>query len=417
VVVLVGYAYGVSMVPGGKYEDSYQHFIDFNRITTEAFNSETYNGYAYYVDVSDAMSDESLLGSDKVHPTAEGHEKIANRVISALGSVNAGNADIPADTITWEEISSYVNHFDGTAPAASVVSWGEKGTDGVLTVAPSTDKNANQVSVGSVNFPGKTIITFKFNIPEFPESGSINIFHDRTLGQNYVCVFSNVNEETQETEFYASVGNKNEGNSVVKIEENTWYDVTILFAENTSSYSRVYVGNTFIGTVSGNTIGRNAGWGFANFAGCSGVGAENAATYQIDDFTASTVADDSLVHAYGIQKTEPLDMLYDVRFILSVEDIYSGESAIGIDVTVNYGDKTSTKTGIETNTVFESIYKNYGSEIVNATELGGKYIAPIVVENIPVDYECVEFVISPYAVIDGVKYYARTMTATVYSKK
>jgi hypothetical protein len=177
------------------------------------------------------------------------------------------------------------------------------------------------------------------------------------------------------------------------------------------------VGNTFIGTVSGNTIGRNAGWGFANFAGCSGVGAENAATYQIDDFTASTVADDSLVHAYGIQKTEPLDMLYDVRFILSVEDIYSGESAIGIDVTVNYGDKTSTKTGIETNTVFESIYKNYGSEIVNATDLGGKYIAPIVVENIPVDYECVEFVISPYAVIDGVKYYARTMTATVYSKK
>ena len=404
------------MVAGGKYEDSYQLFIDFNNLMTETLNTTAYNGFAHYVDVSNVMSDATLLGNDKVHPTAEGQKKISDRVISALGSI-ADDEAVNKDTVTWEEVSSYVNHFDGTAPAASVVSWGEKGTDGVLTVAPSTNNNENQLSVGSVAFPGKTIVTFKFNIPKLPESGTVNIFHDRTLGQNYICVFSQVNEETQETEFWASVGNTNAGNSVVKIEENTWYDVTILFAEDASAFSRVYIGNTFVGTVAGNTIGRQAGWGFANFSGCSGSKAQNAATYQIDDFTASTVADAYLVHAYGIQKTEPAESLYDVRFILSVDDIYTGESAIGIDVTVNYSGESSTKTGLEVNTVFEQITENYGENTVSAAELGGKYIAAIVVEDVPVDYEKVEFIISPYAVVNGVKYYSKTMTATVYPGK
>ena len=412
VIILVGYAYGVSMVAGGEYEDSYQLFIDFNALMTETFNSEAYNSFVYYVDVSDTMSDATLLGTDKVHPTADGHRKIADRVISALGSISVG-----ADTITWEEVSSYVNHFDGKAPQKSVLADGPTGENGVLTVAPSTDKNGNCINVGSANFPGKTVVTFKFNIPELPESGSINIFHDRAIWQSYVCVFSKVNEETGATEFFASVGNKNEGNSVVKVEKNTWYDVTILFAENASAYSRVYIGNTFIGTVEGKIIGQTAGWGFANFAGCSGAGETNAATYQIDDFIASTRVDDALVNAYGIQKSEPMGMLYDVRFILSVDDIYTAESAIGLDITVNYNNQTDTKTGVETDLVFESIFASYGTEIVTASDLGGKYIAAIVVKEIPVNYECVEFVVSPYAVVDGVKYYARTMTATVYSAK
>jgi hypothetical protein len=104
-------------------------------------------------------------------------------------------------------------------------------------------------------------------------------------------VFSQVNEETQKTEFWASVGNDNAGNSVVKIEENTWYDVTILFAEDANAFSRVYIGNTFIGTVKGTIVGTQARWGFANFSGCSGGGEQNAAAYQIDDFTASTEAE------------------------------------------------------------------------------------------------------------------------------
>ena len=137
----------------------------------------------------------------------------------------------------------------------------------------------------------------------------------------------------------------------------------------------------------------------------------------IDDFTASTVADDTLVHAYGIQRTEALEMKYDVRFIFTVSDIYSGESAIGMDVTVNYDGESSTKTGYETNYVFEQIYENYGENTITASMLGGKYIAAIVVEDIPADYEEVEFIISPYAVINGVKFYSKTMTATVYSAK
>ena len=92
-----------------------------------------------------------------------------------------------------------------------------------------------------------------------------------------------------------------------------------------------------------------------------------------------------------------------------------GESAIGLDVTVKYNGEIKTKTGFDTNLVFESVYENYGDDVINATDLGGKYIAPIVVEDIPTDYECVEFVVSPYAVIDGVKYYSHTMTATIYS--
>ena len=414
IVVSVGYAYGIAMNEGGKHETSYQLLIDFNNLMTETLNSEAYNSFAYHVDVSNVMSDVLLMGTDTVHPTAEGHRVIADRVNLALESLDK------ADKVTWENVSSYVNHFDGTAPAAAVVAWGETGKDGVLTVAPSADtnaKNANTLNVGSVAFPGKTVVTFKFNIPQLPESGSINIFHDRGAWQSYVCVFSQVNEETQETEFFASVGNKNEGNSVVKIEGNTWYDVTILFAEDASAYSRVYIGNTFIGTVKGDIIGRTAGWGFANFSGCSGAGEQNAAAYQIDDFTASTVADDTLVHAYGIQRSEPSDLLYDVRFILSVADIYNDESAIGMDITVNYGDESRTKTGLEVKTVFEGFFENYGEDIVSADDLGGQYIAAIVVEDIPVEYECVEFVVSPYALVDGVKYYSKTMTATVYSKK
>lgn len=409
VVILVGYAYGVSMVAGGKYEDSYQLFIDFNVLMTETFNSEAYNSFVYYVDASDTMSDATLLGTDKVHPTADGHRKIADRVISALGSISVG-----ADTITWEEVSSYVNHFDGTAPQKSVLADGPTGENGVLTVAPSTDKNGNCINVGSANFPGKTVVTFKFNIPELPESGSINIFHDRAIWQSYVCVFSKVNEETGATEFFASVGNKNEGNSVVKVEDNTWYDVTILFAEDASSYSRVYVNNTFVGTVKGSIIGTKAKNGFANFSGCSGGGEQNAAAYQIDDFTASTVADDSLVHAYGIQKTEAIEMKYDVRFILSVDDIYTGESAIGIDIAASYGEENSARKSYDTNVVFEQIFENYGEDTISAAMLGGKYIAAIIVEDVPADYDSVEFTVTPYAVIDGVKYYSKTMTATVY---
>jgi hypothetical protein len=399
------------MNEGGKHETSYQLLIDFNNLMTETLNSEAYNSFAYHVDVSNVMSDVLLMGTDTVHPTAEGHKVIADRVNSALESLDK------TDKVTWENVSSYVNHFDGTAPTASVVSWGEKGTDGVLTVEPLVDLHTNKINVGSVAFPGKTIVTFKFNIPELPESGSISIFRDRVTNQSYICVFSKFNEETQETEFWASVRNNNEGDSVVKIEENTWYDVTILFAENTSSYSRVYVNNTFVGTVEGKIIGTTAGNGFANFCGCSSNSVINAATYQIDDFTASTVADDTLVHAYGIQRTDTLEMKYDVRFIFAVEDIYTGESAIGMDVTVNYGDESRTKTGYETNVVFEKIYEKYGEGIITADMLGGKYIAPIIVENVPADYESVEFIISPYAVVNGVKYYSKTMTATVYSKK
>ena len=411
IVVSVGYAYGIAMNEGGKHETSYQLLIDFNNLMTETLNSEAYNSFAYHVDVSNVMSDVLLMGTDTVHPTAEGHKVIADRVNLALESLDK------TDKVTWENVSSYVNHFDGTTPTASVVSWGATGTGGVLTVAPSTNKDENQIGVGSVAFPGKTVVTFKFNIPELPESGTVNIFHDRTLGQNYICVFSQVNEETQKTEFWASVGNDNAGNSVVKIEENTWYDVTILFAEDASAFSRVYIGNTFVGTVAGNTIGRQAGWGFANFSGCSGAAAQNAATYQIDDFTASTVADDALVHAYGIQRTDTIEMKHDVRFIFSVDDIYAGESAIGMDVTVNYGDESRTKAGYETNVVFEKIYENYGNGIITADMLGGKYIAAIIVKNVPADYESVEFIISPYAVINGVKYYSKTMTATVYPEK
>ncbi len=413
IVVSVGYAYGVSMVVGGKYENSYQLFIDFNDLMIETLNSEAYNSFAYYVDVSNVMSNVALMGADKVHPTAEGQKKIADRVNAALESLDK------TDKVTWEYVPSYANHFDGTVPAAAVVSWGATGTGGVLTVAPSTDKNGNQLSVGSVAFPGKTVVTFKFNIPQLPESGTVNIFHDRGAWQSYVCVFSKVNEETQETEFFASVGNNNEGNSVVKIEGNTWYDVTILFAEDADSYSRVYIGNTFIGTVKGTIVGRTAGWGFANFSGCSGAGVANAATYQIDDFTASTVADEALVHAYGIQRSAAYDLLHDVRFVLSVKDIFTAESAIGLDISVDYGDGTGSNTDLITDIVFESIIEELGDKnnTINASDLGGKYIAAFAVREIPVEYECVEFVVSPYAVIDGVKYYSKAMTVTVYSKK
>lgn len=411
IVVSVGYAYGVSMVVGGKYEPSYELFIDFNDLMTETLNSEAYNSFAYYVDVSNVMSDVTLLGEDKIHPTAEGQKKIADRAIKATDALNK------PDTFVWEGIPTYVNHFDGTAPTAAVVSWGETGTDGVLTVAPSIDKNENQLSVGSVAFPGKSVITFKFNIPKLPESGSINIFHDRALEQDYICVFSAVNEETQETEFWASVGNNNDGNSSVRIEENTWYNVTILFAENVDSFSKVYVNNTFVGTVKGNIIGRGATWGFANFSGCDASGNENAADYQIDDFTASAVADEAIVRACGTQRTETLEMKYDVRFVFSVKDIYSDESQIGMDVVVDYGDESKTKNDIQTNIVFEQIEDNYGKETKTAAELGGKYIATIIVDDVPADYPCVKFVVSPYALINGVKYYADTMTATLYSQK
>lgn len=421
VVIVVGYAYGLlTTTPVDGFIGSYQHFIDLDALLSETLNSGDYNSFAYYVDVSKTMSDTETQGKDLVHPTAAGHVEMANDVIAALGSIDAlaGGTVVVPDTTSREESDAYVNHFDGTTPTAGVVSWGATGTDGVLTVAPSEDPNENRLNVGSVNFPGNTVISFKFNIPQLPESGTINIFHDRVLKQNYVCVFSAVNEETGATEFWASVGNNNDGNNAVQIKENEWYTVTILFAPNASSYSSVYIDGQFIGTVKGTVIGNTAGWGFANFAGCDASSNQNAAAYQIDDFTASTFADESLVKITGFQKTKVVDGSYNVRFVAAINGILSSQTLIGFEIVAHYTDEDGVNQDkmwdLTTKTVYNSITAKYGTEEITAASVGGKYVTTAAITSIDDIYDSVEFEVRPYVTVNGVKYYGTIVTITVH---
>lgn len=94
IVVSVGFAYSPSVVSGGIYEASYQHFVDFNNLMTNTLNSGDYNEYAYYIDASDVFSDKTNM-ADGIHPNSTGHKKIADSVIAALASAEMSKADDP----------------------------------------------------------------------------------------------------------------------------------------------------------------------------------------------------------------------------------------------------------------------------------------------------------------------------------
>jgi hypothetical protein len=191
-----------------------------------------------------------------------------------------------------------------------------------------------------------------------------------------------------------------------------------LMFEGVDSCFYVYINGQFIGTVAGNNIGRTNGWGFANFAGCDGSGNQNAATYCIDDFTASTFADEALIRISGFQKTKVVDSTYNVRFTAAINGILSLQEDIGFEIAATYTDENGVvqkKTWVlTTKTVYKSISAKYGTEEITADQVGAEYLTTVAITSVDDIYDSVEFEVRPYVTVNGVKYYGTTVTVTVH---
>ena len=297
------------------------------------------------------------------------------------------------DTTTRAEYGYYNNDFTnvtstgliGTATINSSVE------DGALKVQSS---ETNVWNVGSSNFPNDSIVSFKFMVPELAEGTSVRLLYSRTVSDYMINVSTN------------GVA-MNIGTPAASVEAvaNEWYTVTIIM---TSTGSTVYCNGTLLGTSACTFAGRTGGWGLFNF---NNAASDNTVTYYIDDLSVSTVADNAFVKVTGYQKTNVDAGKYNVRFIASVADLYAGQENVGFEITTTAdGGKSWDKS---TTTVYNSLTANYGTETVEASKLGGKYVTAMAITGIPSDLGTVELVVKPYVTINGAKIYGSAVTVTV----
>ena len=95
---------------GGAYSEAYQHgntydrdglpkgMVELNRALCEKLNDEKYKDFAYYVDITDILSDhesytECTGEPDGLHPGAVGNRRMKNSVLSSLGNTCVGKPE------------------------------------------------------------------------------------------------------------------------------------------------------------------------------------------------------------------------------------------------------------------------------------------------------------------------------------
>ena len=303
------------------------------------------------------------------------------------------------DVTTREEYGYYKNDFTtavssgliGTATINSSI------VDGALKVQPS---ETNQWNVGaSSNFPSDSIVSFKFMLPELLEEGTtVKLLWNRAKS-NYII---NVSAGESKNVVYMTIGTPA---ASVEVAANEWCTITIVM---TATGATVYCNGTLIGTTGSTFANHTAGWGLFNFNANAN---DNSVTYYIDDLSVSTVADDAFVKVTGYQKTlVGADGKYNVRFIAAIAGLFEGQENVGFEISSVANGKSWDKT---TQTVYESITANYGTESVLASSIGGKYVTAIAITGIPSDLGTVEFVVKPYVTINGVKIYGSAVTVSV----
>ena len=113
----------------------------------------------------------------------------------------------------------------------------------------------------------------------------------------------------------------------------------------------------------------------------------------------------------GYQKTVVKNGVYNARFVVVIKELFEGQNNVGVEITTTAGGGKSWD--LFTNKVHRSITANFGTESVTATERGGQYITAAAITGVPESEGPIEFVITPYATIDGVKVYGEAKTVTV----
>ena len=113
----------------------------------------------------------------------------------------------------------------------------------------------------------------------------------------------------------------------------------------------------------------------------------------------------------GYQKTVVKNGVYNARFVVVIKELFEGQNNVGVEITTTAGGGKSWD--LDTNKVHRSITANFGTESVTATERGGQYITAAAITGVPESEGPIEFVITPYATIDGVKVYGKAKTVTV----
>ena len=305
------------------------------------------------------------------------------------------------DVTTREEYDCFKNDFttttgNGLVRPTSVTSVVE---NGALKVQPSeTNQWAGTLDF---TFPNDSIVSFKFMVPEIPDDGTpVKLLYSRNGSVYLAQVYYDV--ETGKNVVGMATGNKM---STTEVTEGEWYTITVVMTANSST---VYCGSTLLGTSGQSFAGRTAGHGLFNFNANAN---DNSVTYYIDDLSVSTVADDTFIKVTGYQKTlVGADGKYNVRFIAAIGDLFDGQQNVGFEIESVANGKSWDKT---TQTVYESITANYGTESVLASSIGGKYVTAIAITGIPSDLGTVELVVKPYVTINGVKIYGSAVTVSV----
>ena len=103
--------------------------------------------------------------------------------------------------------------------------------------------------------------------------------------------------------------------------------------------------------------------------------------------------------------------IYNVKFVAAISDLVEGQECFGFEITTTAdGGKSWVKT---TNTVYSSITANYGTEEITAEDVGGDYIAAVVITGVPANLGAVQFVVTPFTEINDEIIYGEAVTITV----
>lgn len=389
-------------------EDSHEANIGYNQddiLRNVAVAIDIKTGEAmlkYYCPVETQDPDEFVVGAVNIGEISE-NITIRFGVVSSVG--NDWRIDdllvdqeigekIDKDDATRTEYDYYKNDFSNVSGSGLIGSTiiNSSVVEGALKIQPT---ETNQWNNAFSAFPDDSIVSFKVMLPELPEEGqSVKLLYNRATS-NYL-----VQATVDEGKNVISMATGNYISSV-EMEANEWYTITLVM---TSSGSTVFCNNKLIGTTASTFAGREAEWGLFNF---NANASDNTETYYIDDIEITTVADDNFVKVTGYQKTGVDGGKYNVRFIASIVDLYEGQENIGFEITAEAFGKSW---GEPTTTVYNSITANFGTESVEASELGGKYVTAYAITGIPADVGEVEFVVKPYVTINGIKVYGSAVT-------
>ena len=263
------------------------------------------------------------------------------------------------------------------------------------------------MNVGSVAFPGRTVMTFDFMIPSFPEnptgSEQISILQDSQVQQNYVSI----NYNASNGKWYAGVGDNSgvidSGNTTSKYEivANKWYNVKILFGNSSSSKAYLYINNEIVGRPSSKIVGRDAGASLFYFNGMARSKASNAANYYLDNLYVSTKVDTSLVKIVGFQKSDVVDGTYKVRFVCALPNLIEGETKLKFDIVSPSNARSWT---YETSTIYKTLKANYGQDEISASEYNAQGLVAVAIHGIPESIDVLDLDVVAYAVVNGATY-------------